>query len=536
MMDSGPITTTEATMESATQTTIHPPQHTVPIVILDFGSQYSQLIARRVRERRVYCEILPHNTPLERLRALGARGVILSGGPASVLTPSAPRPDPRLVESGLPLLGLCYGMQMVALEMGGRIDRGTIREFGLARVEVTDQGEILAGLSSFPAWMSHGDSVAELPPDLVPLGRTEGCSFAAARHRHLPVYLLQFHPEVAHTKDQGKILNNFVFNICGAEPTWTMENFAAGAVQRIREQVPDGMAICALSGGVDSAVAAVLAQKALGDRLLCVFVDHGLLRAGEAEIVTRDLEQGFGLRVRHVNAAGRFLQRLAGVADPEEKRKRIGAAFIEVFEEVAREVPGIGTLIQGTLYPDVIESAGVGGPAATIKSHHNVGGLPVSMGLRLVEPLRELFKDEVREVGRVLGIQESVLGRHPFPGPGLAVRVLGPVDRESLEIARGADAIFIGELRASGLYDQVWQAFAVLLPVHTVGVMGDERTYEKVVALRAVTSTDGMTADWARLPLEFLGRVASRIVNEVPGVNRVVYDFSSKPPATIEWE
>ena len=523
-------------MESASANAIPRSQHTVPIAILDFGSQYSQLIARRVRERRVYCEILPHHTPVEQLRALGTRGVILSGGPASVLTPSAPRPDPRLVESGLPVLGLCYGMEILALMLGGRIDRGATREYGLARVEVTDEGEILRGLSSFPAWMSHGDSVTELPSELLPLGRTEGCSFAAARHRHLPIYLLQFHPEVAHTKDQGKILNNFLFNICGAQPSWTMENFAARAVQAIRDQVPEGTALCALSGGVDSAVAAVLAQKALGDRLICVFVDHGLLRAGEAEGVTRDLEQGFGLRVRHVNAAAPFLERLAGVADPEEKRKRIGAAFIEVFEDVARELPGARTLIQGTLYPDVIESAGVGGPAATIKSHHNVGGLPASMGFRLVEPLRELFKDEVREVGRVLGLPESVLGRHPFPGPGLAVRVLGPVDRETLEIARRADAISVGELRASGLYDQVWQAFAVLLPVRTVGVMGDERTYEQVVALRAVTSTDGMTADWARLPLDFLGRVAGRIVNEVPGVNRVVYDFSSKPPATIEWE
>jgi GMP synthase (glutamine-hydrolysing) len=489
-----------------------------------------------VRERRVYCEILPYNTPVERLRALGTRGVILSGGPASVLTPSAPRPDPQLFESGLPVLGLCYGMEIVAQMLGGRIDPGTGREYGLARVEVTEEGEILRGLSSFPAWMSHGDSVAELGPDLLPLGRTESCSFAAARHRRLPIYLLLFHPEVAHTQDEGRILSNFVFNICNADPDWTMENFAAGAVQAVREAVPEGMAICALSGGVDSAVAAVLAQRALGDRLVSVFVDHGLLRAGEAELVTRELEERFGLRVRHVDATARFLDRLAGVGDPEEKRKRIGAAFIEVFEEEARRFQDARTLIQGTLYPDVIESAGVAGPAVTIKSHHNVGGLPARMGLRLVEPLRELFKDEVREVGRVLGVPESVLGRHPFPGPGLAVRVLGPVDRESLAIARQADAIFITELKASGLYDQVWQAFAVLLPVHTVGVMGDERTYEKVVGLRAVTSTDGMTADWARLPLEFLGRVAGRIVNEVPGVNRVVYDFSSKPPATIEWE
>ncbi len=511
-------------------------QHAVPIAVLDFGSQYAQLIARRVRERHVYCEILPHDTPVERLKALGVRGVILSGGPASVLDPTAPRPAPDLVRSGIPLLGLCYGMEILALELGGKVERSTMREYGLAQLEVEDEGEILKGLRSFPAWMSHGDSVTALSDELIPIGRTEALRFAAARHRTLPIYLLHFHPEVAHTKDEGRILSNFVFNVCGLSPDWSMENFAALAVERIQEAVPEGIAICALSGGVDSSVAAVLAQKALGDRLISIFVDHGLLRAGEAERVTRDLEERFGFRMRHVDASERFLAALAGVDDPEIKRKRIGAAFIEVFEEEARRLPGARTLIQGTLYPDVIESAGTAGPASTIKSHHNVGGLPARMGLKLVEPLRELFKDEVREVGRLLGIPESIVGRHPFPGPGLAVRVLGPIDRESLEIARRADAIFIGELRAQGLYDQVWQAFAVLLPVRTVGVMGDERTYERVIALRAVTSTDGMTADWARLPLDFLGRVANRIVNEVPGVNRVVYDLSSKPPATIEWE
>jgi GMP synthase (glutamine-hydrolysing) len=512
------------------------PTHTVPIAILDFGSQYAQLIARRVRERHVYCEILRHDTPVERLRALGVRGVILSGGPASVLEPGAPRPDPSLIDADLPLLGLCYGMEILALSFGGRIDRGSMREYGMARVEVDEAGEILKDLDAFPAWMSHGDSVKGLPPDLVPLGHTDSCAFAAARHRSRPVYLLQFHPEVVHTKDQGKILSNFLFEICGVEPSWTMENFAVTAVQNIREQTGEGSAICALSGGVDSSVAAVLAARALGPRLTCIFVDHGLLRQGEAEMVTRELEEGFGLAVHHLDAADRFLSRLAGVSDPEEKRKRIWAAFIEVFEAEAKGLRDVRYLVQGTLYPDVVESAGVSGPAATIKSHHNVGGLPEKMGLTLIEPLRELFKDEVREVGRVLGIPESVIGRHPFPGPGLAVRVLGPVDPENLEVARRADSIFIEELRTQGLYDQVWQALAVLLPVSTVGVMGDERTYEQVIALRAVTSTDGMTADWGRLPLDFLGRVANRIVNEVRGVNRVVYDLSSKPPATIEWE
>jgi GMP synthase (glutamine-hydrolysing) len=508
----------------------------VPIAILDFGSQYAQLIARRVRERHVYSEILQHDTPLAELRRRGVRGVILSGGPASVLSPGAPRPDPALLASDIPVLGLCYGMEIVALMLGGRIERGTMREYGLADVEVEAAGDVLAGLTAFPAWMSHGDSVVELPPDLVPIGRTASCRFAAARHRARPIYLLQFHPEVVHTQDQGKILDNFLFRVCRVEPGWTMENFAAAAVQQIRAEAPSGTAICALSGGVDSSVAAVLAGEALGPRLTSIFVDHGLNRAGDAEVVTGELEERFHLRVRHVDASALFLTRLAGIEDPEEKRKRIGAAFIEVFEEEARHLEGARYLIQGTLYPDVIESAAAGGPAATIKSHHNVGGLPETMGLELIEPLRELFKDEVRAVGRVLGIPESVLGRHPFPGPGLAVRVIGPVDRDNLAVARRADDIFIQSLRASGLYDTVWQAFAVLLPVKTVGVMGDERTYEQVIALRAVTSTDGMTADWARLPLDFLGRVANRIVNEVPGVNRVVYDLSSKPPATIEWE
>jgi GMP synthase (glutamine-hydrolysing) len=508
----------------------------LPIAILDFGSQYSQLIARRVREQHVYCEILPHDTQVAELEARGVRGVILSGGPASVLEPGAPRPDPALLTSGIPVLGLCYGMEVVVAMMGGRVERRTMREYGLAQFEVAERGELLGDLERFPAWMSHGDAVVELPPDFMPLGRTGATALAGARSRNRPIYLLLFHPEVAHTRDGGQILANFLFRICGVEGDWTMENFVAGAVERIRQVAPAGGAICALSGGVDSSVAAVLAAQALGPRLTCVFVDHGLLRAGEAELVNRELEERFHLRVLHVEAGDRFLDRLRGIEDPEVKRKRIGAEFISVFEDEARTMDDVRYLVQGTLYPDVIESAGVGGPAAKIKTHHNVGGLPETMGLTLIEPLRELFKDEVRAVGRVLGIPSVVLGRHPFPGPGLAVRVIGPVDEENVALVRAADAIFIEELRSAGLYDQVWQAFAVLLPVRTVGVMGDERTYEQVIALRAVTSTDGMTADWAELPLEFLGRVANRIVNEVRGVNRVVYDLSSKPPATIEWE
>jgi GMP synthase (glutamine-hydrolysing) len=472
------------------------------------------------------------------LRRLGVRGVILSGGPASVLEDDAPLPDPELWASELPVLGLCYGMEAMNLMLGGRISRSQTREYGLARIEVADRADpLLAGLTGdFDAWMSHGDSVDALPPEFEVVARTADCPYAAARHRGRPLYMLQFHPEVAHTRDEGRILNNFVYEICGVPASWTMENLRDSAVRQMKEQAPAGGVLCALSGGVDSSVAAVLAHEAFGDRLTCVFVDHGLLRAGEAATVTRELEERFGLRVRKVEAGERFFAVLAGVVDPEEKRKRIGRTFIEVFEAEASRLPEIRYLIQGTLYPDVVESSGVAGPAAVIKSHHNVGGLPEVMGLELIEPLRELFKDEVRELGRVLGIPESVIGRHPFPGPGLAVRVLGEVTPEKVAIARQADAIFMEELRRRGLYDQVWQAFCVLLPVHTVGVMGDERTYEQVIAVRAVTSVDGMTADWARLPADALGRIAGRIVNEVRGVNRVVYDLSSKPPGTIEWE
>ena len=513
-------------------------RHDVPIAILDFGSQYTQLIARRVRERHVYCEILRYDTDPADLRALGVRGLILSGGPASVLDPGAPEPHPDLLDLDVPVLGLCYGMAAITRRLGGDIEMSHSREFGQSRIIVDDAGDPVLGAlaGGFDAWMSHGDSITRLADGFHVTAHTADLPFAAVAHDSRPWTLLQFHPEVAHTKDGGRILSGFVHEVCGCEPRWTMEGLREQAVAAIREQAPEGGLLCALSGGVDSSVAAVLAQEAVGDRLTCVFVDHGLLRKDEADTVTEGLEKRFGLDVRHVDAADLFLGRLDGIADPEEKRKVIGHTFIDVFEREAQTLPDMRFLVQGTLYPDVVESAGVAGPATTIKSHHNVGGLPETMGMKLVEPLRELFKDEVRELGRVLGIPEDVIGRHPFPGPGLAVRVLGPITREGVDIARQADAIFIEELKARQLYDDVWQAFCVLLPVRTVGVMGDQRTYERVIAVRAVTSVDGMTADWGRLPHDALARISSRIVNEVHGVNRVVYDISTKPPGTIEWE
>ena len=430
---------------------------TVPIAILDFGSQYTQLIARRVRERHVYCEILRFDTSPEDLQALGVRGVILSGGPASVLAANAPMPAAHLLGLDVPVLGVCYGMAAMNLMLGGGVEPGQAREYGAARVRVDDRDDpLLGGLDAgFDAWMSHGDSVTHLPEDFAVTASTADCAFAAARHRRRPFHMLQFHPEVVHTKDAGHILDNFVQTICGLQPSWTMEGLRESAIRRIREQAPRGGVLCALSGGVDSSVAAVLTQQAVGDRLTSIFVDHGLLRQGEAETVTTELEERFGLRVFHVDAAELFLERLRGVTDPEDKRKRIGRAFIEVFEREAAKLTDVRFLVQGTLYPDVVESAGVNGPASAIKSHHNVGGLPERMGFELIEPLRELFKDEVRELGRVLEIPESVIGRHPFPGPGLAIRILGEVTQEALGIARAADAIFIEELREQGLYNDV---------------------------------------------------------------------------------
>ncbi|MFQ5848605.1 MAG: glutamine-hydrolyzing GMP synthase [Candidatus Methylomirabilales bacterium] len=507
------------------------------ILILDFGSQTTQLIARRVRECRVYCEILPCHSPIQVIRRLDPKGIILSGGPASVYDRDAPLLDPAVLALGCPVLGICYGMQVVTHLLGGKVIAAQEREYGRAELHVDDPSDLLAGLGAETvAWMSHGDKVLALPPDWVPIAHTSSAPYAAMRHATRPLYAVQFHPEVIHTPKGRQILENFLFKVCGCLPTWTMRSFIEKSVEEIRETVGGERVLCALSGGVDSSVTALLVHRAVGEQLISVFVDNGFLRGGEAASVLRTFREYGSLNVIGVDAADRFLRALKGVTDPEEKRRIIGAEFIGVFEEEARKLGRIDFLAQGTLYPDVIESQRTRGPSATIKTHHNVGGLPGTMTFRLIEPLRELFKDEVRDVGKDLGLPESILWRHPFPGPGLAVRVLGEVTKERLDILRSADAVVEEELKSAGLYRDLWQSFAVLLPVKSVGVMGDSRTYENVVGLRAVTSEDGMTADWARLPSEVLGRISSRIINGVKGVNRVVYDVSSKPPSTIEWE
>jgi GMP synthase (glutamine-hydrolysing) len=507
------------------------------LVVLDFGSQYSQLIARRVRDLNVYSVLLPFDAPAAAVRAHQPAGLILSGGPDSVDAPGAPRLDPALYEAGWPILGICYGMQLMAHQLRGRVARAAQREYGPAVLTVREPAALFAGLPPRQqVWMSHGDTIEAPPTGFRVLAGTSSAPCAAMADPGRRLYAIQFHPEVAHTEHGTAVLKNFLYGVCGCTGDWRMSAFVEEAVAAIRARVGEERVVAGLSGGVDSAVAALLVHRAIGDRLQCLFVDNGLLRRGEAGQVVAAFGDRFHLPVRRVDAADRFLEALAGVADPEEKRRVIGRVFVEVFEAEAARLGPVGFLAQGTLYPDLIESTSFKGPSAVIKTHHNVGGLPAVMTLRLVEPLRELFKDEVRRLGRELGLDDAILGRHPFPGPGLAVRVVGEVTRERLEILRAVDAVFLEALRASGLYERTAQAFAVLLPVRSVGVMGDFRTYENVVALRAVTTEDFMTADWARLPHDFLAAVSARIVNEVRGVNRVVYDISSKPPATIEWE
>lgn len=513
------------------------------ILILDFGSQYTQVIARRIRECRVYSEIVPFNISANDLKALNPKGIILSGGPASVYAPKAPHVDKAIYDLGIPILGICYGMQLIADNLGGKVERSTHREYGPGRLTVKDAGDLFKGLpAALEVWNSHGDKITALPKGFRAIGRTENSPNAVIGDTKREIYGLQFHPEVAHTPKGKVILQNFVHRICGCKSKWTMGSFIEQICARIREQVGDGQVILGLSGGVDSSVAAALIHRAIGDQLTCIFVDNGLLRAKEARAVEKLFSGEFRIRMQTVDASKKFLSKLKGVTEPEQKRKIIGNEFIKVFENAARELrkssPGkYRFLAQGTLYPDVIESVAIAGnPAALIKSHHNVGGLPEKMKFELVEPLRQLFKDEVREVGLQLGLSKEIVHRQPFPGPGLAVRILGDITPERLRMVREADTIVIEEMKASGWYYKVWQSFAVLLPVKSVGVMGDERTYENTVALRVVESRDGMTADWVRVPYDLLAKISARIINEVDGVNRVCYDISSKPPATIEWE
>lgn len=512
------------------------------IVVLDFGSQYAQLIARRVREQNVYCQILRHDLPAQRIAELAPKGIILSGGPSSVYEDGAPRCDPELFKLGIPVLGICYGMQLACEALGGKVANASSREYGHASCEIlehsNDANDLFAGLEdTIDVWMSHGDQVSQISEQFSTLAQTSTCPFAAIKHNSLAVFGMQFHPEVTHTPQGGQILANFVRNICGCEGNWQLSDFAEATIQQIRQQVGSKRVICGLSGGVDSSVVAALLYKAIGAQLTCILIDNGLLRKNEQSLVIDEFTNHFKTDLHVVNAEDKFLASLAGISEPQEKRRRIGHDFIECFKAEANQIEDAHFLAQGTLYPDVIESgADPDGPAATIKLHHNVGGLPEELGFELIEPLRDLFKDEVRRLGLELGLPESLVWRHPFPGPGLAVRCLGEVTKDKLVVLRAADAIVIEEIESAGLYRDTSQTFAVLLPVQSVGVMGDARTYDNAIAVRSVNTDDFMTADWSRLPYDLLARISTRIINEVQGVNRVCYDISSKPPATIEWE
>lgn len=506
------------------------------IIILDFGSQYTQVIARKVREIGVFAEIHPFSISKEKLLDLNPKGIILSGGPKSVYADEAPHPFPEIFSLGIPVLGICYGLQLIAYLQNGVVDKSARREFGRANLIVDKNNELLNGLESPQVWMSHGDSLKSLPENFEIIAHSENSPICAIQNIEKKIYGVQFHPEVHHTTDGKKILENFVRNICGCSETWSASSFIEDAINRIREQVGNDEVICALSGGVDSTVLAVLLHKAIGDKLHCIHIDTGLMRLNESQKLMDLFKQHFHMSIELIDGSETFLGRLDGVTDPEQKRKIIGKSFIDLFDVGAKQFNDAKWLAQGTLYPDVIESVSVKGPSVVIKSHHNVGGLPEKMGLKLIEPFRELFKDEVRAVGRELGVPEWFVKRHPFPGPGLAIRILGDITKERIDILQRADAIYIEEIRNAGLYDEIWQAFAVLLPIQSVGVMGDERTYESTCVLRAVTSVDGMTADWYPMPYDVLAKMSSRIINEIRGINRVVYDITSKPPGTIEWE
>lgn len=512
--------------------------HTELLLVLDFGSQYTQLIARRIRELGVYSEIHRFDLSVAKIKELNPVGIILSGGPSSVFDADAPKPHPEMYSLGIPVLGICYGLQLIAHQLGGKVDSSTHREYGKASFEPTKNEDLFAGMNgSTQVWMSHGDKIQKMPDGFESIGRTMNSPVCAIRNPLRKIYGVQFHPEVVHTTEGKKILGNFLSNICKANGGWSAASFIEQAILEIRQKVGTSKLLCALSGGVDSSVLAVLLQRAVGDQLHCIHINNGLMRKNESEQVVKTFRDRFRIDLTYVDATEKFLTRLAGVTDPESKRKIIGNTFIEVFEQESKSMEGsVEFLAQGTLYPDVIESNSFKGPSATIKTHHNVGGLPSTMKFKLVEPFRELFKDEVRAIGALLEVPKELIGRHPFPGPGLAVRVLGDVTPQRLDLLRDADEIFVQELRRAGLYDEIWQAFVVLLPVQSVGVMGDFRTYDFTCALRAVNSVDGMTADWARIPSDVLATVSSRITNELRGINRVVYDISSKPPATIEWE